>query len=102
MAKFTMEQVKAAAAKVTEIFADGFQWSDVFKVVPAVMEIVEQVEGMSGPEKKETVVEIVNYVIDTTDAPGPDMIIDPILKKAVPFLIELVINAASGNVAVNQ
>jgi len=102
MAKFTMEQVKAAAAKVMEIFADGFQWSDVFKVVPAVMEIVEQVEGMSGPEKKETVVEIVNYVIDTTDAPGPDMIIDPILKKAVPFLIELVINAASGKVAVNQ
>lgn len=101
MAAFTIEQAKAAAEEIKKVFADGFQWTDLFKVVPMAMEIVEQVQGMSGEEKKATAVQIINHVIDTTDMPGPDTILDPILKKAAPFVIELVIDASSGKVAVN-
>jgi hypothetical protein len=102
VAEYTIEQAKAAAEQVKSVFADGFQWTDLFKVVPMVMEIVEQVGGMSGPEKKATALKIIEHVIDTTDMPGPDSIFDPILKKAAPFLIEMVISATSGEVKVNQ
>jgi hypothetical protein len=41
-------------------------------------------------------------VIDATDMPGPDSILDPILKKAAPYVIELVISASKGGVNVNK
>lgn len=103
MAQITVEQIKKYAAEITATFADGFQWADMFKVVPMVMEIVERIEGASGEEKKATALEIINYVIDTTDLPWlPDNLVDPLLKKAAPLLIELVIDATQGKLAVNQ
>lgn len=101
MAQITVEEVKRYADQVVAEFADGFQWHDIFKVVPMVMEIVEKVQGASGEEKKATALEIINYVIDTTDAPGPDAILDPILKKAAPFVVELIISASKGQIGVN-
>ena len=102
MAQITVEEIKKYADQVIAEFADGFQWTDVFHVVPMVMEIVEKVEGASGEEKKQTAIAIIDYVIDNTDLPGPDGIIDPILKKAAPFVIELIIKATSGEIAVNK
>jgi hypothetical protein len=102
MAQITVEEIKSYADKVVAEFADGFTWTDLFTIVPMVMEIVEKVEGASGEEKKATAVEIINYVIDVADFPGPDVILDPILKKAAPFVIELIIKATSGTIAVNK
>jgi len=102
MAQITVEEIKKYADQVIAEFADGFQWTDVFHVVPMVMEIVEKVGGASGEEKKQTAIAIVNYVVDNTDLPGPDSLLDPILKKAAPFLIEMVISASKGEIAVNK
>jgi hypothetical protein len=102
MAQITVEEIKKYSDKVVAEFADGFSWTDLFTVIPMVMEIVEKVEGASGEEKKQTALAIINYVIDETDLPGPDGIIDPILKKAAPFVIELIIKASSGEIAVNK
>jgi len=102
MAQITVEEIKKHADAITAAFADGFQFEDLFKVIPMVMEIVEKVEGASGEEKKQTAIAIIDYVIDNTDLPGPDAILDPILKKAAPFVIELIIKATSGAIAVNK
>ena len=102
MAQITVEEIKGYAEKVIADFKDGFQWTDIFKVIPMVMEIVEKIGGASGEEKKATALAIINYVIDETDLPGPDSIFDPILKKAAPFVVELIISASNGEVAVNN
>lgn len=102
MAEITVAEIKKHAEEVVKLFEDGFQWTDLFQIVPMVMEIVEKVEGASGEEKKATALEIINYVIDATDMPGPDSILDPILKKAAPYVIELVINASKGNISINK
>lgn len=102
MAQITVEEIKKYADQVVAEFADGFQWTDLFKVVPMVMEIVEKVGGASGEEKKATALAIINYVVDSTDLPGPDALLDPILKKAAPFVIELVISASKGKIEVNK
>lgn len=102
MAEYTIEEAKIAAQSVVEVFADGFQWTDLFKVVPMVMEIVEKVQGMSGPEKRASALKIINFVLDETDLPGPDAILDPILKKAAPYVIDLLIAATKGEIDVNK
>lgn len=103
MAEITNEWVKEQAAEVMTLFEDGFQWSDVFKAIPKAMEITERVGGLTGAEKKEAAVKLINHVIDETDTPWvPDAIVDPILKKAAPFVIELLVDATKGRLAINQ
>jgi hypothetical protein len=102
MAQITVEEIKKHADAITAAFADGFQFEDLFKVIPMVMEIVEKVEGASGAEKKLTAIAIIDYVIDNTDMPWlPDNLVDPILKRVAPVVIELIINASKDKISVN-
>jgi hypothetical protein len=102
MAKFTAAQIKEHAEKAMEAFEDGFQWSDVFTLVPQVMEIVEEVGEMSGPEKEEAALAIIDYVVDNTDTPWiPDNLTDPLLKKGARFMIPMLIKASKGDLKLN-
>ena len=102
MAQFTAAQIEEHAKKILDAFQDGWQWSDLFTIVPQAMEIVEQVQGMTGPEKHATVKAILDYVIDNTDTPWcPDALVDPILKKAVEYLIPILARAAKGGFKFN-
>lgn len=103
MAKFTAAQIQEHAEKVMESFEDGFQWSDVFTIVPQVMEIVEEVGEMSGEEKQESAEAILDYVIDNTDTPWiPDSLTDPLLKKGARFMIPMLIKASKGEYKLNK
>ena len=102
MAKFTAAQIKQHADKMMEAFEDGFQWSDVFDIVPNAMEIVEAAGNMTGEEKEESALGIIDYVIDNTDTPWiPDSMTDPILKKAARYMIPKLIDAAKGKLAID-
>jgi hypothetical protein len=103
MAKFTAAQIEEHAAKIMEAFEDGFQWADVFDIVPQAMEIVEAVGGMSGPEKEESALAIIDYVIDNTDTPWiPDNMTDPLLKKGARYMIPMILKAAKGDLKVDS
>ena len=96
MVKFTAE-IKEHGEKAMEAFKDGFQWTDLITLVPAVMEIVGDVKDMGNAEKREAVEGILDYVIDETDIPWiPDSLVDPILKKAVRVIIPMLFDAAEG------
>lgn len=102
MAKFTAAQIQEHAEKAMEAFKDGFQWSDVFTLVPQVMEIVQSVGDMTGEEKQEAFEAIVNYVVDNTDTPWvPDNLTDPLVKKGAHMLAPLLIKAAKGELAID-
>ena len=103
MAKFTAAQIEEHAKKVLESFEDGWQWTDLFEIVPAVMEIVEDVGEMTGEEKKESAEAILDYVIDETDIPWlPDSLVDPILKKGVRYIIPMLIKASKQGFKINR
>ena len=102
MGKFTAAQIKEHADKIMEAFDDGFQWSDVFSLVPNAMEIVQAVGDMTGEEKEESALAIIDYVIDETDTPWlPDTLTDPILKKGARYLIPTLIDAAKGKLKID-
>lgn len=102
MGKFTAAQIKEHADEILKAFEDGFQWSDVFALVPHTMEIVQAVGGMTGPEKEESALAIIDYVIDNTDTPWiPDNLTDPLLKKGARFMIPMLIKAAKGELKID-
>lgn len=102
MGKFTAAQIEEHGKKIMEAFADGFQWQDVFNIVPQAMEIVQTVGGMTGPEKEESALAIIDYVIDNTDTPWlPDNLTDPLLKKGARYMIPKLIEAAKGKLKID-
>ena len=103
MAEFTIERAKEYAGPILERFEDGFQWSDVFAIVPEVMEIVEDLKEMNGPEKEAAAVMVLDHVIDATNVPWlPDSLVDPILKKGVRLMIPMLVSATKGKLKVNK
>jgi len=102
MVRFTAAQIEEHGKKILERFDDGFQWTDLFTLIPETMEIVETVKGMSGEEKQAAVEGILDYVIDQTDIPWlPDSFVDPILKKGVRYIVPMIAKAAKGEFAIN-
>lgn len=97
MAKFTAAQIESHARKIMAKFDDGWQWSDFFEIIPEIMLIVGEVRGMSNEERHAAAIGIADYVIDNTDTPWlPDSMTDPILKKAVRYMIPVIYKAADG------
>lgn len=99
------EQIKAWADEVcAAVPADGeFKWTDIFQVVPLIMQIVEKVEGLTGAEKLDTFTQIGTYVIEETDTPWvPDSVTDPLMIAALPHLAELLCKVAKGEFEINK
>lgn len=104
VAEITLEQIKRHVEEIKAIFADGFQFEDVIRVIGAAMEIAETYKhtvGMTGEERKALALKLIEQVIDETDTPWlPDTLTDPLLKRLAPSAIELVIKAVNGKLGV--
>ncbi len=103
MADVVEEKIEAKVKEVRAAFADGLQFEDIATVVKTGVEFAEQFGSLNGPEKKALAVQLIGRVIDETDTPWlPDSLTDPLMKRFVPSLIDLVVGASLGEVAVNQ
>jgi len=103
MAVFTEAQLQEHADKMVEVFKDGFQIADLFEIVPKLMEIVDTVEGMSGPEKALSVEALIDIVLKKTDTPYlPDGWTDGILASAFKKLIPVIAKATKGEFEINK
>lgn len=103
MTEITAEWLKKKTKEVTAVLDDGFQYTDLFKMIPVAMEIVEGVRGISGEEKLATFVSLMTKVIEETDTPWvPDALVDPIMVSLLEPLAEMAIKFSKGEVAVNS
>jgi len=85
------------AQELSQVFNDGFQWSDLSTIARLSIEFVSQFDGMTEKEQRDAVVHILDYIIDITDTPYlPDFITDPICKALVPPFIDLMISIVNG------
>jgi hypothetical protein len=100
MAEWTTEQLEEMAKGVLGLFDDGFQFSDIFQIVPKIMEVVALVKDTTGEEKKHLAIMLGEHVIDKTDFPWiPDAIVDPICKRLLPGAIQMAWDASKGKFA---
>lgn len=129
MAEFTEARLNECLAELREVFADGFQFSDLAMLVKVATEFVE-LSKLTGPEKRAAAVLLMERFIDGVDLdrveefvrrldlPGPeileDNVWDPILlkyaipllkdtlKAHLPTLIDLIVSATKGKLKINE
>lgn len=127
----TDERIEQAVERVAALLRDGLQLADIGALIREAVEVAEAIgeaERLAGPDKHAVAVALVDrflvlaepqadalvaIIVDSTDGPGPDAIIDPIVKrfatplvvglvrKLSPSMIDLVCAASAGRVAVN-
>lgn len=98
-----MERVESATQRIALRLADGFQFGDLAAIIGEACELAETLSDLDGPGKRAVAIRIIERIIDETDTPWlPDALIDPLLKKVVPELVDLIVNASKGALRVNQ
>lgn len=70
-------------------------WGTVTKA----MVFVGNYEGWAGADKKEEVLKILSLVLDKTDSPGPDFLVDPFLEAVAEYGIDYLYDAFKGKFA---
>ena len=92
---------KALVETLTDTL-EGFGINDLMVLVPRLMQHVQNYKNLSGANKKALVIRMINHVIDVTDAPGDDDILDPIVKRLVPGMIDLLVEVDGGSLRLKK
>jgi len=103
MAKLTEAEIEELGKKAMDAIGETFEFTDLFEVVPLVMQMVERVEGMTSEEKEETAGALLDYVVDETDTPWlPDNLVDPWIKKGFRAMMPVVCKLTKGFYRIND
>tara|TARA_B110000495_G_scaffold9755_1_gene7072 strand:- start:479 stop:823 length:345 start_codon:yes stop_codon:yes gene_type:complete len=87
----TIEMLGEIVTKYTE-----FDLEDIVKVLPKLIIHLKTYKEMSGLEKKDYIIDFLKYIVDKTDGPGNDELWDPIIKRLIPGVVDLLIDVDDG------
>ena len=94
------EKREAFVAGLLEKYKDGLSLSDIWPTAVAAMAYVGDLEGWSGLDKKEEVLAILKEVLDQTDGPSWDAVVDPLAMVLLSQGIDWIVEAAKGRLNV--
>ena len=57
---------------------------------------------MAPATKKNLIIKMINHIIDITDGPGDDEVLDPILKRMVPGMIDMLLDIQDGKLKIRK
>lgn len=104
------QMIEKAADDTMLLFKDGFQVSDIFPAISNLIEMAEVVDGASGEEKKELVLQSAKRVYEKLDPDIAGWIPQWLEKKAInwaletmlPYAVDWAIGLTKGKLKVNQ
>ena len=70
---------------------NDFSTEKIMEVLPELIQFADKCKKLSGHNKKDLVIKLLNIIIDKTDSPGDDEVLDPIMKRMVPTIIDTLI-----------
>ena len=79
-----------------------FSVNDLVKILPKIILHLDLYNKLNGLDQREHIINIFKYIVDKTDGPGDDEIFDPIIKKLIPDMIDLLIDVDKGRVKLNK
>ncbi len=95
------EDVKKMAEKIITIFPNGIQLENLVEATIIVLKEVSVIYKLKAEHKIDLIVDILTYVIDNTDA-GSLEVLDPILKKMIPSIIDNILQVEDGKLVINK
>lgn len=101
MAQFTEQHFETAVTNLKSAFADGFQFEDLATVIKEGV-VFAGAFRLTNAERRALAIRLINKLIDETDTPWlPDGLTDPLFKRVVPKLVDLVADAILGKLPQN-
>ena len=95
------EDVKEMGKKIIELFPNGVQLENLVEATIITLKEVSKIYKLKSQHKIDLIVDILIYVIDNTDA-GSLEVLDPILKKMIPGIIDNLLQVENGKLVINK
>ena len=86
---------KAVVESISPLLED-FSVDNLMKIIPELIKHVEMYRDFTGQQKRTMVISMLRHLIDITDSPGNDELLDPILKHLVPSIIDTLVDVDKG------
>ena len=95
------EKTQKLINEIIEEYSE-FSVTDVVKILPKIILNLDLYNKLSGIDQRQHIIDIFKYIVDKTDSPGDDEIFDPIIKKLIPDMIDLLIEVDKGKVKLKK
>lgn len=103
MADLTVEEKREFFVEDTlKVWREHSDWpfaKKIWETVTRTMQFVGHYQDWEGADKKAEVLKILEGVLDKTDSPGPDFIVDWIIGEAAEFGVDYLYDAFKGKFA---
>lgn len=85
-----VDPIYQAAKSIVQSLDQGFNLHAVYELFFRSYEFVKTKQGLSLEDQKQTLVKLIDYIMDITDTPYlPDTLTDPVFKALTPSLLDL-------------
>jgi hypothetical protein len=93
---------RAVIESIVGTFDGDLNIDSIIKLLPKLIQHVDNYKNLSGRERKNMVVSMLNHIVDITDGPGDDDILDPVIKRVIPSVIDLVLEVDNGKLKIKK
>ena len=79
-----------------------FDLEDIVKILPKLIVHFKLYKNKTADQKLDIIVNVLKYIVDKTDGPGNDELFDPIIKRLIPGMVNLLIEVDNGKIKLRK
>ena len=98
---FTADIASKALLESIAPVMDDFKIENIVEVLPQIIRHVQTFKNLSGSQKKNMIVSMLRHLVDITDGPGDDDLWDPIIKRLIPGMVDMLVKVDQGKLKLN-
>ena len=98
---FTTDIASKALIESIAPIMDDFKIENLMEVLPQIIRHVQTFKNLTGEQKKNMIVSMLRHLVDITDGPGDDELWDPIIKRLLPGMVDMLVKVDQGKLKLN-
>jgi hypothetical protein len=98
---FTTDIASKALIESIAPVMDDFKIENLLEVLPEIIRHVQTFKNLTGTQKKNMIVSMLRHLVDITDGPGDDELWDPIIKRLLPGMVDMLVKVDQGKLKLN-
>ena len=98
---FTTDIASKALLESIAPLMDDFKIENIVEVLPEIIRHVQTFKNLTGSQKKNMIVSMLKHLVDITDGPGDDELWDPIIKRLLPGMVDMLVKVDQGKLRLN-
>ncbi len=98
---FTTDIASKALIESIAPVMDDFKIENLLEVLPQIIQHVQTFKNLTGIQKKNMIVAMLRHLVDITDGPGDDELWDPIIKRLLPGMVDMLVKVDQGKLKLN-